>query len=131
MPHRKNEPSDPRSLGNTPRPLHQVEEPENHGSLNRAELPPVREAILGAARVRELFQDIGACATDIRLISRTRAADSSDDRDQLETVCNRLLTGAVAKVQIRYTWRGRNWIDTLIRNEEDSRIRLVRVAHRV
>lgn len=120
------------SMGATPQGLQAIPHPENHHGMNLADLPPMREAVLSEEQVRQLFADIEALASDVLLMQRlpgsTRAAVSTaSSAEQLRAAQQSLLTGAIARCQIRYGWEGTHWIDTLERR--DTGVRLVRIAH--
>lgn len=120
------------AMGTTPHGLQAIPHPQNHDGMNLEDLPPMREAFLSEEQVRQLFADIEAFASEITLMQRlpgsARATPSATSvTEQLGTAQQRLLVGAIARVQIRYRWDDRHWIDTLERR--DSGIRLVRIAH--
>jgi hypothetical protein len=54
-------------------------------------------------------------------------ASSTSSTEQLRMAQQSLLTGAIARIQIRYRWEDCHWIDTLERHDSD--VRLVRIAH--
>lgn len=120
------------SMGATPQGLQALPHPENHDGMNLADLPPVREACLSEEQVRQLFADIEALTTDVLLMQRLpgsarAAASTASLAEQLRAAQQSLLTGAIARCQIRYSWQGTQWIDTLERR--DAGVRLVRIAH--
>jgi hypothetical protein len=120
------------AMGTAPHGLQAIPHPQNHDGMNLADLPPLREAVLSEEQVRQLFADIEAFASEILLMQRlagsARATPSATSAtEQLGTAQQRLLAGAIARVQIRYRWDDSHWIDTLERR--DSGIRLVRIAH--
>jgi len=119
------------SMGGSPG-LRPVGQPVNHDGMDLSELPPMREACLSEEHVRQLFSDIAALASDIRLMQKSpRAQRASALRattaEQMHMAQDALLSGAIARVQIRYHWQKANWIDTLERREDG--VRLIRIAH--
>lgn len=119
-------------MGEAPTGLQAIAHPENHGGMNLAELPPMREALLSEDQVRQLFSDIEALATDVLLMQRSArapraTASKATTAEQLRTVQDAILSGTVPRVQIRYHWQAANWIDTLERR--DDGIRLIRITH--
>jgi hypothetical protein len=126
-----------RTMGEVPDRLQAIAHPVNHDGMDLSELPPMREAILSEAQVRQLFADIESLASDILLMQRsTRSLRATTSRataskattaEQLRTAQNSLLSGNVPRVQIRYHWQEANWIDTL--EARDDGVRLVRISH--
>lgn len=109
-----------------------IETPPNHDGMDLSELPPMREAMLTAEQVRELFGDIGQLASDVVLMQRSTSASRAagrriDSAQSLIQALDLLLAGGVSRVQIRYGWNGANWIDTLEAKPEGYR--LVRIVH--
>ncbi len=112
--------------------LRPVELPPNHDGMDLAELPPMREATLSNEQVSALIADIGQLGTDILLMQRatgSQRADASraDSKVKLEQAEGLLLAGAIPRLQIRYRWKGQQWIDTLQRDADGFHI--VRIAH--
>ena len=119
-------------MGQSQETLRPVAPPENHGSIDLTELPPMRESLLSEEQVRQLFSDIESLASDILLMQRLpnaqrASAPTLDSLEQLRATQLKLLSGLVPRLQIRYHWQGVNWIDTLERR--DDGIRLVRIKH--
>jgi hypothetical protein len=106
--------------------------PPSFDNLEPSQFPQLREAMLTTDQVEELFSDIQQFATDVTFVrklsvgknQRTTGADSTA---QLSSVKVSLLTGKLARLQIRYRWQSETWIDTLER--QGSNFRLVRIAH--
>ena len=113
--------------------LKAVELPPNYGGVELAELPPMREAVLSADQIRNLISDISELAADVVLMHRAEGAQKTDgvskvdSTKQLELSRDLLISGKVARLQIRYRWRNADWIDTLKRVPEGFHI--VRIAH--
>lgn len=110
--------------------LQPVELPPNYDGMDLAELPPMREAFLTADEIDSLFGDIASLATEIQLMQRRQVKGISIggvDPEKLELARVAFLDGSLAKVQIRYRWQDRLWIDTLERNE--TGFRLLRIVH--
>jgi hypothetical protein len=120
------------SMGQAQEGLQPVELPENHGGINLAELPPMRECMLSEEQVRQLFADIVSQASEILLMQRLpntqrASAPTLSTPEQLRAAQVSLLSGSVPRLQIRYHWQEVNWIDTLERRADG--IRLVRIKH--
>jgi hypothetical protein len=120
------------SMGPAPHGLQAIPHPQNHDGMNLADLPPMREAFLSEEQVRQLFADIEAFASEVLLMQRLAGsahatASATSATEQLRTAQQSLLTGEIARVQIRYRWEDSHWIDTLARRDSD--VRLVRIAH--
>ena len=114
--------------------LRPIEHPPNHDGLDMSVLPPMREAVLAASQIDELFRDIAEFADDVLLMQRSvvdRSAPQTSrvtSREQLETARSMLKSGQVQRVQIRYQWQNSHWIDTL--ETQPNGFRLVRIEHR-
>lgn len=108
------------------RGLQPTEQPPNHDGMDLSELPPMHEALLTTDQVADLFADLAACATDVRLQTRRRAPDG-DLPSTLQHARERLLSGELPRLQIRYRWQESHWIDTL--EHRSDGIRLVRIRH--
>lgn len=109
-----------------------VAHPPNHDGMNLADLPPMREALLSREQVEEVFSDIEQLATDVLLMQRSsrtaQASVSQADRSHnLQVAKTSLLSGSLARVQIRYRWQGALWIDTL--EAKPGGFRIVRITH--
>jgi hypothetical protein len=109
------------------REMQRVTQPPNHDGMDVTQLPPVHEAHLTAEQVEALFSDLGQHAGDIQIMSRRTTPADSDHTSRLPELSALLLSGKIAKAQIRYTWRGARWIDTIECNAND--FRLVRIRH--
>jgi hypothetical protein len=113
------------------RGLTRIAAPPNLDNLEQSQLPPLYEAILTSGQIEALFSDIQQLATDVTFVRqmsvRNQAATSTESAAQLSTVKHLLLTGQLARLQIRYRWQNETWIDTLERRGVD--FRLVRIAH--
>ena len=120
------------SVGQTAVGLADIAHPPNHDGMDLAELPPMREALLLAEQVSELFADIEQLGTEILLMQRAsrdaRAnVSNADTARNLQIARTALLSGAIARIQIRYRWQDTLWIDTLESKPEGYRI--IRIAH--
>lgn len=92
----------------------------------------MREAVLAAEQVEELFSDIRQLGTDVLLMQRSSRmaptdVSQADAGQNLEVAKTSLLSGRVARVQIRYRWQNSLWIDTLEAKPDGYRI--IRIAH--
>lgn len=100
--------------------------------MDLSKLPPMREALLSAEQVSELFADIEQLGTETLLMQRSsrevRAnVTSADTAKNLQLAEAALLTGVIARIQIRYRWQDTLWIDTL--ESKPDGYRIVRIAH--
>ena len=93
--------------------------------LNLDDLPPVHQATLVASQVRDLVRDLSREATGIRLSSASESAENTPE--VLAAAAEKFLAREIKRLQIRYTWQGKFWIDTL--DQTADGIRLVRIAH--
>lgn len=121
-------------MGQAQEGLRPVAFPENHGGMNLAELPPMRESLLSDEQVQQLFSDIESLASDVLLMQRTSTAQrtsvsSVTTVEQLNAAKVAILSGTISRAQIRYRWENANWIDTLERT--GNSYRLVRIQHQI
>ena len=107
-------------------------QPPNHDGLDLNTLPPVREATLTLQDLDSLLADIEQLASDVTLLQR--ANQSGYDSSTVPNASHRfklartaLVSGQTNRIQIRYHWQGKFWIDTL--EKQDCGFRLVRIAH--
>jgi len=120
------------AVGQTAVGLSEVAHPPNHDGMDLSELPPMREALLSAEQVSELFSDIEQLGTDILLMQRSsreaRAnVANADTARNLQAAKTALLSATIARIQIRYRWQDTHWIDTL--EVKPDGYRIVRIAH--
>ncbi len=120
------------SVGQTAAGLSDIAHPPNHDGMDLSKLPPMREALLSAEQVSELFADIEQLGTETLLMQRSsrevRAnVTSADTAKNLQLAEAALLTGVIARIQIRYRWQDTLWIDTL--ESKPDGYRIVRIAH--
>ena len=111
---------------NSPAQSRPVAKPVNHDGMDLNDLPPLREAVLAEAQLAELFDDIIAFGTDVRL-QIDKPSDNVSLREQMEAARLLLQDGQVKRLQIRYSWQKSFWIDTLDRVENG--FRLIRIMH--
>ena len=91
-----------------------VELPRPHGE--GPPVPPMWQADLDAAAVGQLFADLGAAAEVLSIQGKGGAQKyASPDPLALDTARDRLASGEIAGVQVRYRYDGGEWIDTLLR----------------
>jgi hypothetical protein len=122
------------SIGQEARGLEPIAHPENHDGMDLSQLPPMREAVLTADDVLQLFADIEAHGTDVLLMQRaSRTANATASRVQssesLNVAKKALLSGEARRLQIRYRWENASWIDTL--ETRPDGYRLVRITHQM
>jgi hypothetical protein len=122
------------SIGQEAQGLQPIAHPENHDGLDLSTLPPMREAVLTADDIRQLFTDIEALGTDVLLMQRSSrtsnaTASRAQNSEDLSTAKRALLSGAIRRLQLRYRWENTSWIDTL--EMQPAGFRLIRIAHKV
>ena len=120
------------AIGQSAVGLSDVVHPPNHDGMDLSELPPMREALLSAEQVEQLFSDIDQLGADILLMQRSSRAgranvSSADTTRNLQIAKTSLLSGTISRIQIRYRWQDTLWIDTLESKPEGYRI--IRIAH--
>lgn len=91
-------------------------------------LPPLQTAVLDAATLDRLFDDIAALRAPVEVIIKW-AADrhTPDGKASPQEARAALDEGRAFGVQLRYPLDGSLWFDTLMRVERG--VRLVRIAH--
>jgi hypothetical protein len=91
-------------------------------------LPELHQAVLDAATVERLLDDIRQCAEVVEVLAkhdaRARAAEAPLTLDDARTL---LLDGGARGVQLRYLYDGGLWWDTLLR--VSGGYRLTRIRH--
>ena len=100
---------------------------ENSSALR---FPEMRDAVLSAEDIAALRNDLRAHAVVTSVMEKGAAqlrANSSQPAHDLEPSIERLLTGEVRAIQVRYAFDGHDWTDTLMRLSEG--FRLVRCRH--
>lgn len=109
-----------------------IAHPPNHDGMDLAKLPPVREAQLSLDEVLALLVDIEMHGTEVQLLHRERTAapkrESMSSTMAIELARQGITSGSIARLQIRYSWQGSHWIDTL--EARSPCFRLVRIEHR-
>ncbi len=115
--------------------LQPIAAPVNHDGMDLSTLPPMREAVLSAEEVQQLFADVATYATDVLLMERNvgrgRPMAGATDltiTQRLELACDGMLNNRLPRIQVRYHWSDTSWIDTL--ETRPDGYRLVRIAHR-
>lgn len=89
-------------------------------------VPRLHESELDVEGVRQLFEDLDACAEIDRVQVRYREGGRAVDRKTtLHEARDLLSRGDALMVQIRYLFQGKVWCDTLI--VRDGCVRLVRL----
>jgi hypothetical protein len=96
------------------------------------ELPPLCEALINREEVQLLFSDLADHAENIQLFHKG-AISSAEQRaashpTSLQIAGSAFLLGHTPRLQIRYSWNGADWIDTL--ETKDAGYRLIRIEHR-
>ncbi len=93
------------------------------------DLPPLHTGILDDAALAALVDDVQALATVIAVVPKLGPRQYAPERSVgLEEGVRLLADGVVTGLQLRYQYDGREWWDTLLRDEGRG-YRLVRIAH--
>ena len=83
-----------------------------------ADGPPVPllvEGLIDAAALRQLFADLAEAATVLGVREKGAPATySGAEAVPTETAMARLLSGAARAVQVRYSFGGHEWVDTIV-----------------
>ena len=112
--------------------LQPIAHPPNHDGMDLAKLPPMREAQLSLDEVLALLADIETHGKEVQLLQRERTSaskrESMSSTMAMELVRQGITSGSIARLQIRYSWQGSLWIDTL--EARSPSFRLVRIEHR-
>lgn len=93
-------------------------------------LPEMREVVLTATEVEELFRDYRACTVIGGVLekgSRRAHVEGQSPSPSLEMVMQRLVDGDIVGLQVRYRYDGYEWTDTLLNSP--AGVRLVRCQH--
>jgi hypothetical protein len=78
-------------------------------------VPLMTEGIIDAATLSRLIAELVTHATAISVREKAAAnAYAGPDHQPLDSVLERLLTGATRSVQIRYHFDGHDWTDTIV-----------------
>jgi hypothetical protein len=93
-------------------------------------LPEMREGLLLADDLTTLFADISSCTTVLDVLEKGGAQRYAEaGRVTLDAARERLVSGAVRAVQVRYRYDGFEWSDTVM--SLPTGFRLVRCQHPV
>ena len=103
-----------------------AELPRPHGE--GPPVPPMWQADLDAGALEQLFADLTAAAEVLSVRGKGGAGrHASAEPLTLASARERLASGGIAGVQIRYRFEGREWIDTLLRVGRGCRLVRCRV----
>ena len=94
-------------------------------------LPPVHVAEIDHDKLRELFADVEALGDRLEIVLK-RATDAHVERAtsvSLAEALEQLSSGTALGAQLRYSYEGADWWDTLLRTPDG--FRLVRIQHRL
>ena len=95
---------------------------------NPEDLPEINEAILDTETLNQLFEDVSQFTQLIEVIVKRGARSQTPDANySLDQARQMLDEGAAMGVQLRYSFDGAQWWDTLIRTPTGTRI--VRIRH--
>ncbi len=94
-------------------------------------LPPLHVAEIDPDKLRELFADLEALGERLEIVLK-RAPEAHVERApcvSLAETLEQLLSGTALGAQLRYSYKGADWWDTLLRTPDG--FRLVRIQHRL
>ena len=92
------------------------------------ELPVINEAILDTDTLQQLFEDVRQCTHLIEVIvKRDPRVQTPDANYTLDQAIQMLNDGSAMGIQLRYSFDGAQWWDTLMRTPGGTRI--VRIRH--
>jgi len=104
-----------------------AELPRPHGE--GPPVPPMWQATLDAATLGQLFADLAASAEVLSVQGKGDPRRyASADPLTLEAARDRLASGELAGVQLRYRFDGHEWADTLLRAPAGFRLVRCRLA---
>lgn len=90
------------------------------------EFPELVTADLDVAEVQQLFDDVATCTRLLDVLVKSGALQHADPNPvALESARQRLLSGEVRALQLRYVHDGSEWRDTLV--AVDGVFRLTRI----
>ncbi|HYG22982.1 MAG TPA: hypothetical protein VEH04_09385 [Verrucomicrobiae bacterium] len=96
--------------------------------LEAPKLAELQESILDSATLNDLFRDLRVCTEVIEVIPRASRHQMVAERTlTLEEAKEKILSGAINGLQIRYRYEGAEWWDTLLRLPQG--VRIVRIRH--
>jgi len=94
-------------------------------------LPPVHVAEIDHDKLRELFADVEALGEHLEIVLK-RVTEAHVERVpyvSLAEALEELSSGTALGAQLRYSYKGADWWDTLLRTPDG--FRLVRIQHRL
>ncbi len=116
LPHSLRQPAPPPTLMTTRSPTAPTAPAPVTSSDQPLRLPPLQQTLLDVATTDALFRDLAACTTVHAVIPKHAArSHTGTDTITLETARTRLAAGLLLGVQIRYSYDGHTWCDTLLR----------------
>jgi hypothetical protein len=95
------------------------------------ELPPLHVAEIDPDKLRELFADVEALGERLEIVLKRTPEDHVERAPcvSLAEAQEQLLSGTALGAQLRYSYKGADWWDTLLRTPNG--FRLVRIQHRL
>lgn len=103
--------------------------PESDDPGGEIELPQLQQAVLDELMLEQLFFDIASVGEQIEVSFKggplQHATPPSDPGQGLLQARKALVEGTALGVQLRYSYRGQRWLDTLLRGP--GGVRLVRM----
>ncbi len=91
-------------------------------------MPEMRQGLLTAAELDALCADLTHLTRIQSIQTRVRGnANAEAGNGSLDEVLQDLWSGNLQAVQVRYTYDGQDWTDTLLRS--DCHIRVIRCQH--
>ena len=92
------------------------------------DLPAINEAVLDTATLNQLFEDVSQCTHLIEVIVKHGPRSQTPDANHSLDDAKRMLEdGSAMGIQLRYSFEGAQWWDTLIRTP--AGVRIVRIRH--
>jgi len=93
------------------------------------DLPELHDANIDGAVLRQLFEDIATCAElhEVLVRDAPRALSGQGPAYTLEEARDALLDGSLGAVQIRYSFEGVQWWDTI--RAQPRGFHLIRIQH--
>ncbi|MCU0712134.1 MAG: hypothetical protein MUC43_08750 [Pirellula sp.] len=106
-----------------------METPSSIQFSDGPQMPEMREALLDTANVRELVSDLSQLTRILSVQCKTSARSQTPLNSSISLVqaAERLLSGEVQAVQVKYFFDHYEWTDTLMRLPNG--VRMVRCRH--
>ena len=94
-------------------------------------LPDLQQSVLDPETLAQLFIDLASLTQILEIIPKASASGYVDDDSNisLDEAREMLLSSAIRGLQIRYSYQGSQWWDTLLPDPESTNFRIVRIQH--